>query len=43
LAGDFNACDKDWDQLVPKADCKKKGLCCKLIYILGEAQLHQLQ
>ena len=43
VAGDFNARDIDWDRLVPASDCKKKGLCSKLISILGDAQLQQLQ
>ena len=43
LAGDFNARDIDWDELVPTSECKKKGLCNELISILGEAELHQMQ
>ena len=43
LAGDFNARDIDWDNLVPTSECKKKGLCNEMISILGEAELHQMQ
>ena len=43
VAGDFNAGDIDWDILTPTHECRKKGLCGKLIYILGEGQLHQMQ
>ena len=43
VAGDFNARDIDWDSLVPTPECKKKGLCNKLIETLSEGQLHQLQ
>ena len=40
---DFNACDIDWDKLAPTTDCQKKGMCRKIINILGDAHLHQLQ
>ena len=43
VAGDFNARDIDWDNLTPTQECRKKGLCDKLISILGEGQLHQMQ
>ena len=43
VSGDFNARDIDWDNFAPTSDCKKKGLCNRLINILGEGELHQLQ
>ena len=43
VAGDFNARDIDWDDFAPTRDCKKKGLCNRLINILVEGELHQLQ
>ena len=43
VGGDFNARDIDWDKLAPTAECKKKGMCRKLIDILGGAHLHQMQ
>jgi hypothetical protein len=43
LAGDFNARDIDWDNMTPKQECQKKSLCNKLINILSEANLHQMQ
>ena len=43
MAGDFNARDIDWDSLTPTQECRKKGLCDKLISILGEGQVHQMQ
>ena len=43
LAGDFNSRDIDWDLLIPTVNCKKKSLCNKLINILGDAELDQMQ
>ena len=38
VAGDFNARDIDLDRLVPTPDCKKKGICNKLISTVGDAR-----
>ena len=43
LCGENIPRDTDWDSLTPTQECRKKGLCDKLISILGEGQLHQMQ
>ena len=35
--------DIDWDNLTPLPDCKKKYLFERLISILGDGHLHQVQ
>ena len=42
IAGDFNATGIDWKNLLTESSWSNKGMCNRLINILGSHQLSQL-